>query len=384
MQIIIGGDLVPTQSNSELFDRAAIHKLMDEELISIWNAADVRIVNLEVPLVDEEEAIAKFGPNLIAGKDSVNGIKAINPSLVTLANNHILDQGIRGLQSTIDLLKQNGIHFIGAGDNLLEAGKPFVFSAGKPKVGVYACAEHTYSTVTGKVPGANPFDPLESLDHIQNLKTECDYVIVLYHAGKEHYRYPSPYLQRVCRKMAKKGADLVVCQHSHCVGCFEEYDESTIVYGQGNFLFDRVDNEFWRTSLLLKVTIDDHSFDVEYVPIMKCGAGVQIAKDETGEDILSGFKRRSNEIMENGLIEKKYSELAKTNIESYLRFLSGFNRWVSVLDRKIFKGRLVRRKYTLRKVLGVRNFIECETHRELLLSGLKDIQHGIEKSKNSD
>ena len=81
---------------------------------------------------------------------------------------------------------------------------------------------------------------MESLDHIQNLKDQCDYVIVLYHGGKEHYRYPSPYLQRVARKMVEKGADLVVCQHSHCIGCYEKYKDSMIIYDQGNFIFERI------------------------------------------------------------------------------------------------------------------------------------------------
>ena len=106
--------------------------------------------------------------------------------------------------------------------------------------------------------GANPFDLLDSPDHIAKLKTECDFVIVLYHGGKEHYRYPSPYLQKVCRKIVDKGADLVVCQHSHCVGCQEEYKDSTIVYGQGNFVFSKnYDDEFWQTSVLVEVEIAD-------------------------------------------------------------------------------------------------------------------------------
>lgn len=42
--------------------------------------------------------------------------------------------------------------------------------------------------------GANPFDVLESFDDVQALKEHCDYVIVLYHGGKEFYRYPSPHV----------------------------------------------------------------------------------------------------------------------------------------------------------------------------------------------
>src|SRR5699024_1436352 len=109
-------------------------------------------------------------------------------------------------------------------------------------------------------PGANPFDPLESFDHIQELKSKCDYVIVLYHGGKERYRYPSPYLQKVCRKFAQKGADLIVCQHSHCIGAYEEFEGSTIIYGQGNFIFNTLNNEFWNTSLLIKVEITNEIY----------------------------------------------------------------------------------------------------------------------------
>ena len=68
------------------------------------------------------------------------------------------------------------------------------------KIGIYACAENEFTIATDTTAGANPFDPFESLDHIQNLKRSCDYVIVLYHGGKEHYRYPSPYLQKFVGK----------------------------------------------------------------------------------------------------------------------------------------------------------------------------------------
>lgn len=91
-------------------------------------------------------------------------------------------------------------------------------------------------------------------------------MIVLYHGGKEQYRYPSPNLQKTCRKLVEKGADLVVCQHSHCIGCREEYLQGTIVYGQGNFLFDDEENEYWQTSLLIMISDD---FEVKYIPLKK-------------------------------------------------------------------------------------------------------------------
>ena len=369
MEILIAGDLVPTQSNIELFNNADTIALLGQELLSLWNSVDERIFNLEVPLTDRETPIAKCGPNLIAPTSTINGIKALNPSLITLANNHILDQGRSGLKSTTDILNKHGIPFVGIGDNLFEASKPYIIQRDELNIGIYACAEHEFSIATESSSGANPFDQLESLDHIQALKGKCDYVIVLYHGGKEHYRYSSPNLQKICRKMIQKGADLVICQHSHCVGSYEEYEGSTIVYGQGNFIFNKHDNEFWNSSLLIKVSIDDN-LQIEYIPIVKEGNAIRLATGTVAEEILSGFDSRSKEILNEGFIEKNYEKFAAENIKSYLAKISGFGKWKSRIDRRLLNNMLLKQKYNSKKLLAIQNYIECEAHRELLISGL--------------
>jgi hypothetical protein len=69
---------------------------------------------------------------------------------------------------------------VGAGSNLNEAAKPYIWEHDGIQVGFYACAEYEFTIATEHSPGANPFDPLESLDHISILRNECDYIIVLY------------------------------------------------------------------------------------------------------------------------------------------------------------------------------------------------------------
>lgn len=368
--LLIAGDLVPTKTNFDLFRKANIIELLGAELFALWNSAENRIFNLEVPLADKENPIIKCGPNLAAPTSAIFGIKALNPSLITLANNHILDQGFQGIESTMRILKENVLPYVGAGKNLSEATKPHIFFHCGMKVGVYACAEHEFSIATENMVGANPFDPFESLDHINHLKSLCDYVIVLYHGGKEHYRYPSPNLQKACRKMVQKGADLVICQHSHCIGCFEMYEDSTIIYGQGNFIFDRSKNDFWKTSLLIKVTFEN-GICIDYIPIVKIGNGVRLAKDQTAENILASFYQRSKEILQNGFIERKYQEFAENNILFYFRHFAGLGKWLSMIDRIILKGMLVRWKYSQMQVMAIRNYIECEAHRELILAVLR-------------
>ncbi|WP_214079744.1 CapA family protein [Mesotoga sp.] len=369
MKIIIGGDLVPTESNNGLFENGDVEALLGKELLNIWRDSDIRIFNLEVPLTDKEDPIEKCGPNLIAPTKTVKGIKALEPSLVSLANNHILDQGPKGLSSTRDVLSEIGIPYIGVGDNLAKAAEPYIIEKDGIKLGVYSCAEHEFSIATESTPGANPFDPLESLDHILSLKNRCDFVIVLYHGGKEHYRYPSPYLQKVCRKMVEKGADSVITQHSHCIGCYEQYEGSTIVYGQGNFIFDHSESEFWKTSLLVEVNLSN-SVKTAYIPIVKAEEKVRVAEAKKAEEILTAFNKRSQEILSPGFVEEKYSECASRSIDTYLRKLAGYGRWLSALDRKILGGLLLRRKYSKRKLLAIQNYIECEAHRELLHSGI--------------
>lgn len=371
MNIIIGADLVPTKTNNDLFKVGDAEKLIGLELKNILDEADYRIFNLEVPLTDEVSPIEKNGPNLIASKDTINGYKAIGVDILTLANNHILDQGSQGLDNTKNILKKSGIACVGAGKTLAEASKPYIFECDSKKIGIYACAEHEFSIVTPSSSGANPFDPLESLDHVSELKKQCDYVIILYHGAKEHYRYPSPNLQKICRKLVQKGADLVICQHSHCIGCEEKYNDGTIVYGQGNFLFDYSDSEYWQTSLLIKIT---DGFKISYIPLIKDTNKVKLAKDEKAKEILTSFEDRSYEIKQSGFVEKKYNEFADSLLLNYLSKIGGKESFIFKVINKILGNRLrkwcIKRRYPKEKLLAIRNYIECEAHSELIIRAI--------------
>jgi len=368
-KLIIGADLVPTESNVEYFNRGDARHLFGDELLDILEQAEYRIFNLEVPLTDTENPIAKCGPNLIAPASAIQGYKAIGADVLTLANNHILDQGADGLSATCRLLEQNKIGFLGVGNTPEEAAKPYQLECGGKKVGIYACAEHEFSIVTERSPGANPFDPLESPDHVAELKKRCDYVVVLYHGGKEHYRYPSPNLQKVCRKLVEKGADLVICQHTHCIGCEEKYRGGTILYGQGNFLFDHSSSEYWQTCLLVQVNDD---FSISYIPLVKKNETVRLAGSTESQAIMADFKKRSLEIRKTGFIEEKYAKFAKSMLDGYLLALSGTRknllfRGVNKLSGHRFVKWILKHKYNKDNLLMIENYVNCEAHKELFL-----------------
>lgn len=378
MRIIIGGDLVPTPSNQALFSEGRVRDLIGEGLESLFQSADYVCCNLEVPLTNTENPIHKSGPNLKAATSSAQGIRALGCNILTLANNHIMDQGSQGLNSTIKALDSAEVFHLGAGINLEAASEPILLEKDGVTVGIYACAEHEFSIATSTDSGANPFDPLESLDHIERLKHLCDYLIVIYHGGKEYYRYPTPWLQRVCRKMVEKGANLVITQHSHCVGCKEILESSTIVYGQGNFLFDLVENEYWNSGLLVQVDIDSEKSSVKFLPIVKNGCGVKLATSDEHELIITPFIERSNEILENGRVTALYLEYASKQLHGLLRDISGrvtkgvLVRALGKITSGLSTRLILKAMYSETERLRLINLFECEAWRELVIAGLKE------------
>lgn len=367
--LLIGGDLSPTLSNYSAFSDGNINSIVDDKLLAVLRAADFRIFNLEVPLTDIWKPIRKDGPNIIAPVLNIKGIKLLDITIAVLANNHIMDHGEQGLYQTMEQLAKNEIRYVGAGNNLENAAKPLIIEKKGLKVGIYACAENEFSIAGTNRGGANPFDPFETPDHISDLKSKCDFVVVLHHGGKEHYRYPSPDLRKVCRKMAEKGADLVICQHSHCIGAFEKYKGSVIIYGQGNFLFDRNDNEFWNTGLLVKVVLSD-KLSLEYIPVQKKGNGVELPDSKVGETILELFHERSGQISEPGFVEAEFEKFCDENGQYFMSVFAGFGKIVRNID-KLFNGLFTKLLYPWEKISRIRNHVECESQREIVLTYLR-------------
>ena len=197
------------------------------------------------------------------------------------------------------------------------------------------------------------------------MKEDCDFVIVLYHGGKEHYRYPSPYLQKIFRKFIDVGADFVVAQHTHCIGCKEEYRNGTLVYGQGNFIFDSQDNEFWNTSLLISINFDKNFKHIDYIPIRKIGNTIELATDD--DSIIDGFYKRSVEIIDDNFIKSHYGMYANSMYIEYLhRIAGGICRLLPIrIINKLTNYKLLKLTYGLDYLPAIENCLECEAHKEL-------------------
>ena len=376
MKLYIGADFVPTDINKRLFEEGNGEALVGKELYEILKHSDLNVFNLEVPLTDAETPIVKFGNNLIAPSKTVYGYKALEPIFLTLANNHSLDQGVEGLTTTLNLLKQHDIAHAGAGANLKEAKEPFIFEKDGVRIGFYLCTENEFTMATCHSMGANPFDVLDSFDEVDALKEQCDYVIVLYHGGKEFYRYPSPMLQRYCRKFVDRGASLVICQHNHCVGSREDYNGGSIIYGQGNFIFNSEfyvnHREFVKDSLLIRVEATKDSFVICELPIRMSDNGTRLATEAEAAETLAGYKNRSEEIKDAHFVISNYKAFADTHVKRYLREFLGRSFIIRAINA-LFGRKLMQLILGPTSYLAIQNYLECEAHHELFLRGIKNI-----------
>lgn len=362
-EIFIFGDLCPDNDYRRLFDTSATGAFAPELVAQMRQSALV-VGNLECPATAQSHPLTKCGPNLRARPQDIQTLKSCGFGLLSLANNHILDFGHQGVIDTLEHCRSAGIVTVGAGKDAADASRAAIVNIDGKRVGVVSFAEAEFNLATETSPGANHFDPYSSFDDIRGLKARTDYVIVLYHGGIEHYKYPSPLLQKKCRKFAECGADLVLCQHSHCIGTVERHADGTILYGQGNSLFGyRPGNAAWNEGLLVAVEPDTR--EITFKLLQAKENGVFLATPEEAARRLDRMREDSAVLNDAGLLQEKWCEFCQSQAALDLPLLYGWGRLANKLNR-LLGNRLVNWRYSKRKFMTTMNLLRCEAHHEVI------------------
>lgn len=303
----------------------------------------------------------------------IRGVAALNLGILGLANNHILDHGPAGLESTLAACQAEGIATVGAGRSAAEARRTLWRTVGDHRIAIIAAAEEEFCIAGRARPGANPLDAGAVVLDVVRAAERTNDVVVLLHAGYEGYRYPSPRLRRVCHQLVDAGARLVVCQHSHIPGCMEAVDHAAIVYGQGNFLFDyeEMSGPGYDEGALLRVVFDGQAApEVSLVPFRQraSGAGISPMTSVESDAFRRKFAERSAEIQEPGFVEAQWERFCLDLEGAYLARLLSRRRLVrSALRRAHFH----RWFWTADERRTLLNLVRCSIHREVLQTVLE-------------
>jgi len=211
---------------------------------------DLRIVNLETA-VTTSAARAPKGINYRMSPANAACLTAARLDCCVLANNHVLDWGMRGLEETLDTLHGAGLRTAGAGRDAAEAAAPATLEvAGQGRVLVFAWGLESSGVPAGwaageQRPGVNFLPDVSGASaervcaHILSRKRAGDFAVVSLHWGP-NWGYAVEREQRAFahRLIDASAADLVHGHSSHHPGALEIHRERLILYGCGDFLND--------------------------------------------------------------------------------------------------------------------------------------------------
>ncbi len=371
-RICIFGDICPDNDYKKFFDNGNLP--LSQDIISLIEKADYAVANLECPATKCEKAITKCGPTLKANPSDLQLLKDAGFDALALANNHILDYGICGAEETLLHCKEYGLQSFGAGIKK-DAKKLLVQEIANKKIGFLSFAEQEFNLSTENTVGANHFDPYESLQEIRVAKDSVDFLVVLYHGGIEYYKYPSPMLQKKCRTMTEFGADVVLCQHSHCIGTLEKYNNSAILYGQGNSVFGfRKGDDSWNEGFIVSIDTESPA-DIEFHLINATENGLVLADRNKSDERVKTMLSESEKLSDSDFLNKSWQAFVDTKKGLYYPLLYGLNRVFNKLNR-ILGNKPIDLLYNKKAQMITMNTIRCEAHYEVSLTMLEEKVYG--------
>ena len=240
-----------------------------EHVQAILKQAQIVFGNLEGPLTDDgaperKKYVFRSPPDKVAPALARAGF-----NIVSLANNHSLDYGPRGLEDTRAALAKAGIQTVGAGRNEAEARAPVYRKADGATVAFLA-----YSLVFPEKFWAGPDTPGTAFGHerfvradVAAARRKADVVVVSFHWGQEGKTELRDYQALLAHAAIDSGATVVLGHHPHVLQGVERYRDGVIIYSLGNFAFGSYSNTATRSAIALLTFRDRQLRELRLVPI---------------------------------------------------------------------------------------------------------------------
>jgi poly-gamma-glutamate capsule biosynthesis protein CapA/YwtB (metallophosphatase superfamily) len=208
-----------------------------QKVADILKNSDIVFVNLEAPFV-ENCPRTSGGLKFCSDPKMISGLKYANINVVNLANNHILNYGQIGLETTKELLAKNDILFTGLGDlvtmkvkNLTIGFLGFDYLDNKPTASDYQL--------------------------VKDSKAKVDILMVGVHWGVEYTDQATNTQRQIAKSLIDSGADVVVGHHPHWIQGVEYIADKPVYYSLGNFVFDQMWSEKTKEGLVVKLTFNE-------------------------------------------------------------------------------------------------------------------------------
>ena len=220
----------------------AIRSDVENVRLAVWghlDHADLIVSNLETP-ISNSNLIQRNSIYCFSGhEDGLSLYSQHNRHIISIANNHIMDCGNKGLRDTLDVLSQGKFSFLGAGKNISAASEPIIRKVRGSTFLFIGCAEPHYSPATENESGNLPatIDRINTI--IQSVHQQIDRIVVSIHGGQEFVPYPSSWQIGLVEGLIES-VDVFHFHHSHTPAGMEIKQGSLILWGTGNHVFQPI------------------------------------------------------------------------------------------------------------------------------------------------
>lgn len=232
-------------------------------LAGLLGQADLAIVNLECAITARmthwrgAPKAFYFG----APPEAAHALAGAGVKLASLANNHVLDFDVGGLQDTLAALDRQGIGHAGAGDGLGAALRPAIVDCRGLRIGLAALCDHQrdFAADAGR-PGIACFDSDNEAAALAVFRqalaplraAQVDWPILSLHWGPNMAWRPRPCFRRLAHAAVDMGWKIVFGHSAHVFQGIELRHGCPILYAAGDLVDDYyVDPDFRNDHQLL-------------------------------------------------------------------------------------------------------------------------------------
>lgn len=217
-----------------------------------------------------------------------SALKAVGFNVLTTANNHCMDYGVRGLRRTLEVLDKNKIAHVGTYRTRQESRSLCVQDAGGIRIGILSYTRDTNGIPVpkGQPAGIKKIVRLSMSKDLKRLRAVSDFIIVCMHCGYEYHQSPADHQKELVRFLFRQGADVVLGAHPHVLQpavcrTVKDIDGRTrkrfAIYSLGNFISTRLHGkDAALTGIIVRIKIRKTSrgsvrlTGVEYIPTWVC------------------------------------------------------------------------------------------------------------------
>jgi len=279
-EFLFVGDIMLDRNVEALMNKNGVEYPF-EKIKDFLNSQNFVIANLEGPIVAQPK---NFGDHAVqfAFASTADDLLQINHiNLVSLANNHTLNMGQKGLLETRNYLQTDKISAIG--DPLL-CTQDFIY---KKDNLIFLGLNKTFAT-------SCPDDEIIKL--ISGIKKEepDKFLIAFMHWGNEYKTVNSKTQQDLGHKMLDAGADLIIGSHPHVVQNIELYKNKLIFYSLGNFIFDQYFSKDVQQGLAISLEINNNKQNYNIYPIQSIKSQPSLMAGDDKSKFLADLAARSS------------------------------------------------------------------------------------------